>query len=523
MSLHQHDIIIIGSGIAGLTAALKLVEANLSVAVYSREEDLAVTNTMFAQGGIIYPTEDDKELCEDIVRASSYTSNVEAANVLSNYGGNIFDEVLIAKAKADFDKLPDGTLAKTLEAAHSKERIVHTKDYTGKEIEQSLLAYLLDKNRFPNLHFYRGHTAIDLLTPSHRGVLLRQRYEEERVVGAYFLNQKTGSVIKSMAPVTILATGGYSSIYLHHSNTEHTRGDGQAMAKRAGVNLINMEFVQFHPTTFFDGSLGRRFLISEAVRGEGGILKNFYGERFMHIYHQDGELAPRDVVARAILQETINTKTDYVYLDISFKDKDWLIKRFPTIYNSCLEKGVDISQAPIPVVPAAHYTCGGIKTNLYGKTSLNGLFAVGEVACTGLHGANRLASTSLLEGLTMGYLAAEKISASFKDYSYYNPDEIKNWEILGTSIADKSLIQQDWMTLKQTTWNYLGLTRSINRIKRGQAILHELNNEIHTFYKHNKLTDELIGLRNAVETGLAVLLASKQNKQSIGCFYCEDY
>ena len=289
------------------------------------------------------------------------------------------------------------------------------------------------------------------------------------------------------------------------------------MASRAGANLIDMEFIQFHPTTFYDNSSHRRFLISEAVRGEGGILVNSNGERFMKKYHHDLELAPRDVVARAILEETIETQNECVYLDISFKDEEWIKSRFPTIYKHCLDKGIDITKRSIPVVPAAHYTCGGVKVDLKGRTNLKFLYAVGEVACSGLHGANRLASTSLLEGLTWGYLAAEDILKNI-DRDFYDNLKIKEWAA-GTETADKALIQQDWITLKQTMWNYVGLTRSSNRLKRANAMFSELNDEIERFYKRCKLTDGLIGLRNAVEISSTVLSASQRNKVSIGSFY----
>jgi L-aspartate oxidase len=279
-----------------------------------------------------------------------------------------------------------------------------------------------------------------------------------------------------------------------------------------------MEFIQFHPTTFFVGATHRRFLVSEAVRGEGGILLNSNGERFMQRYHADLELAPRDVVARAIAEEIIATKNDCVYLDISFKDPEWIKKRFPTIYNHCLENNVDMTKTGIPVVPAAHYTCGGVKTNLKGETTLRNLYAVGEVACTGLHGANRLASTSLLEGLTFGHIAADDIIKHISDEKNYDSNLIKNW-IDGTEEVDAALIVQDWLTLKQTMWNYVGLTRSKTRLARAEAMFRELSDEINRFYKDAKLIDDLIGLRNAVEIGHQVISASRRNTQSVGCFF----
>jgi L-aspartate oxidase len=290
------------------------------------------------------------------------------------------------------------------------------------------------------------------------------------------------------------------------------------MAARAGAQMLNMEFIQFHPTTFYSGTGHRRFLISETARGEGGLLLNSKGEAFMEKYHPDKELAPRDVVARAILSEMILHKDDYVYLDICFKDAEWTKKRFPTIYEYCLSKRVDITKEPIPVVPAAHYTCGGVKTDLSGRTNLKDLLAVGEVACNGLHGANRLASTSLLEGVTFGYIAAENLLNEFDSEELYDLDRIRDWK-KGLEAIDLGLVAQDIQTIKQTMWNYLGLTRSKNRLARARAMFREMSDEIHKFYRHAALHDELIGLRNGVEVANMVLTASVLNKSSIGCFY----
>jgi L-aspartate oxidase len=366
-----------------------------------------------------------------------------------------------------------------------------------------------------------SHTAIDLITPDHHGVEITQRYEENQVLGAYILDQKSNEVRKIISKITILATGGIGALYLHHSNAEGTRGDGHAMAYRAGADVTNMEFIQFHPTTFYNRSSHRRFLISEAVRGEGGRLLNSKGEAFMSRYHPDAELAPRDVVARAILEEMISEKADCVYLDITHKNEAYLRDRFPTITSFCLENQVDISKVPIPVVPAAHYTCGGVKTDLSGRTNLKRLYAVGEVACTGLHGANRLASTSLLEGLTWGYIAAQDILSYLSDVTDYKLDRIKDWT-LGNEEIDLALITQDQLTLKQTMWNYVGLSRSKNRLNRARAMFLELEDEISKFYKNAKLHDELIGLRNGVEVAFMVLNASLRNKKSVGCFYLKD-
>ena len=519
MSKEICDVLIIGTGIAGLTAGIKLAESGKQIILVTREQDPRYSNTNWAQGGIIYSKDDwDKadELKADIQKASSSTSNTLAIDKLIERSSVILEEILLSKVKTEFTKI-DNKLSLTTEAAHSKARIIHKDDCTGESIQVSLLNYI---KQFENVRILEKHTAIDLITPDHHGVTLEQRYEPHKVVGAYVFDQVGEAVKKIMAKKIIMATGGIGSLYLHNSNSSGSRGDGHAMSKRAGAAITNMEFIQFHPTTFYSGAYHRRFLISEALRGEGGILVNSKGERFMEKYHPDLELAPRDVVSRAILSELIELQDDYVYLDITSKDTEWIKQRFPTIYEYCLKYKVDITKEPIPVVPAAHYTCGGVKTDLVGKTNLENLYAVGEVACTGLHGANRLASTSLLEGLTFGYLAAEDIIDNVDESEVYDSDRIKDWT-LGTQDVDTALIIQDIQTLKQTMWNYLGLKRSRNRLARARAMFSELNEEIFKFYKHAKLRDDLIGLRNAVEVGYMVLNSSVQNKESIGSFYRE--
>lgn len=513
---YTFDVLVIGTGIAGLSSVATLAEKGLKVGVVTREENPEVTNTALAQGGIIYARGTETSLVEDILRASSGTSSEEAAKLVASKSSSILEDLLIHKAHSNFERDESGELLFTKEAAHSTSRILYRGDYTGKDIQLTLLNYL--KDNFKNVHFLTSHTAIDLLTPLHHGTSITQRYEENKVLGAYLYNQKTKTVAKVLAKYTVLATGGVGAIYLHHTNAEGARGDGQAMARRAGAALIDMEFIQFHPTSFYGGSTHRRFLISEAVRGEGGILLNDRGERFMKKYHQDLELAPRDVVSRAIADEIIENQSDCVYLDITHKNAEWIKGRFPTIYQYCLNNGIDMTTEKIPVVPAAHYTCGGVKTDLSGRTSLLNLYAVGEVACTGLHGANRLASISLLEGMTFGSFCAQDILKNVDKEKIYSPSQIKNW-VDGSEEADVALIHQDWLTLKQTMWNYVGITRTKDRLSRAEAMLNELKDEINRFYQNARLVDGLIGLRNAVDIGQQILQASKRNHQSVGCFF----
>ncbi len=520
MKNYEFDTLIIGCGISGLSCAISLAEKGERVSLVTREKDPLISNTYFAQGGIIYP-QNDESLVGDILKASAGTAYCKAAHFLNDESGKILEELLLKKASPQFARSSSGELLYTKEAAHSKARILYKGDFTGKEIQISLLNYLKDKKRFPHVSIFSSHTAIDLITPAHHGVSLEQRYEKNAVVGAYILDQKNNSVLKFMAKKTVLATGGLGALYLHNSNSDGARGDGHAMAKRAGAFMSNMEFIQFHPTTFYSPQGHRRFLISEAIRGEGGILLNSDGKAFMANYHVDKEMAPRDIVARAILAESMKTQTECVYLDISHKNKKWLKERFPTIYEHCLDNNIDITKEAIPVVPAAHYACGGVKADFSGQTNIPNLFAVGEVACTGLHGANRLASTSLLEGLTWGNKAAKRILEENKKAKIYDQKKIKDWEI-GSRVADPALIHQDWMTLKQTMWNYVGLIRSNQRLGRAHGMFNELEAEVGYFYRQARLTDGLIGLRNGVESAIMVLAASERNRESIGCFYRED-
>jgi L-aspartate oxidase len=530
------DVLIIGGGIAGLTAAVELVEQGAHVKVIVREGDPLVANTYMAQGGIIYPqgTKESGPLAlrDDIIKASSDTSSDAAIEILIREGESAVKEILIDKLKTPFSRSKAGELSFTKEAAHSEARIIYRGDFTGKTILTAFHEYI--HQYWPHakqkggdqglevglgrLEIMTAHTAIDLITPSHHGIDIKERYEKPRVVGAYVFNQADLTVDKILAKHTILASGGMGALYLHHTNSEGSRGDGQAMARRAGARLLNMEFVQFHPTAFFDSSQKSRFLISEALRGEGGILLNAKGEAFMEKYHEDRELAPRDVVARAISEEMVKSGHNCVYLDISFKGAAWIEDRFPTIFEFCLSRGVDMRQVPIPVVPAAHYSCGGIRVGSSGETDLQGLYAVGEVSCTGLHGANRLASTSLLEGLCWGRRAARDIKSKLAQTEHFENSRLREWE-LGKRPVDRALVAQDLNLIRQTMWNYVGLVRSRDRLMRASAMLRELYFEIQNFYQHSLLSDELIGLRNAVEVASAVVEASLRNKKSVGCFY----
>lgn len=515
------DVLVIGAGIAGLSAAIPLLESGFKVTLVARELSPESSNSFWAQGGIIYPDGQGKQhLVDDIQAASSHTSLPEALEVLLQDGQEAVEHFLIKKIGVPFEKDAAGKLLLTKEAAHSVARILFQGDHTGSAIQQGLLSYL--KKFDHQLTWLTDTTALDLITPSHHGTSLIQRYSAPQVLGAYLFDQKKQKVVKCLAKKVVLATGGVGGIYLNHTNSNSARGDGHAMALRAGAYVTNMEFIQFHPTAFYEPGQQRRFLISEALRGEGAYLLNSQQRRFMVDYHPDAELAPRDVVSRAILNELIKTGSDYVSLSIAHREGAWIKQRFPTIYQFCEKKGIDITQHSIPVVPAAHYSCGGVWVDSFGCTNLKNLYAVGEVSCTGLHGANRLASTSLLEGLVWGLRASKHILGTLpgevlpKD----NLHHIRDW-VLGTQPVDLNLVAQDWYTLRQTMWNYVGIKRSKNRLLRAKAMINELSAEIDKFYKNSLLHDQLIGLRNSVEVASLMIKSSMQNQHSVGAFYLE--
>lgn len=515
------EVLVLGSGIAGATAALALADRGVQVIVVTSATDPHESNTLYAQGGIIYRGVNDspEALAEDILRAGAGHCHPAAVAALAEEGPQRVDEILLERAKVEFDRTEDGALSLVREGGHSMHRILHVADYTGKAIEVALIAAL---RQHPNVTLLSGHTAIDLLTPAHHAQDRHVVYEPLSCVGAYLFEQATGAVKRCMADKTILATGGLGQIFLRTSNPAGARGDGFAMASFAGARLINMEFVQFHPTTFHqDGA--PNFLISEAVRGAGARLVLGNGEPFMQRYAPEWkDLAPRDVVARSIHREMLTRGLTHVYLDLrSYIAQDEIASRFPTIRESCLKHGVDIATDLTPVVPAAHYTCGGVWVDAWGRTTLANLYAVGEVACTGVHGANRLASTSLLEGLVWGVRAAAAASDELKDKRRLAPEQIPPWQDGGLEDPDPALIHQDMSAIKQIMWNYVGLVRTTSRLSRALSELRHLETEILHFYRRSRLTDELIGLRHAARTAILVAEAAWENKRSMGAHYRE--
>ncbi|MCX7963020.1 MAG: L-aspartate oxidase [Candidatus Sumerlaea chitinivorans] len=515
------DVLVLGSGIAGCAAALTAAEGGLEVALVTKAPSLAeCTATSWAQGGIIYKGEGDSPelLEEDILRAGAGIGNREAIRQLARLGPHYVESFLIEKLGVAFDRGPNDMLDITEEGAHSVRRIIHVADLTGRAIEERLVEAVLSK---PNITVIPNATAIDLLTLSHHSTNPSDCYHPPTCVGAYVFLQDKGVVETLLARETILATGGLGQLFLHTTNPKGARGDGIAMAYRAGARLLNLEYVQFHPTALYHGD--ERFLISESVRGEGGVLIRRNGESFMERFHPLGSLAPRDVVARAIHTVMLEHQEPCVYLDITKKDPDWIRRRFPNIYAKCLSVGIDMTKEPIPVVPAAHYSCGGVAVDLQGRSSIRRLRAVGEVSCTGVHGANRLASTSLLEGLVWGIEAAKSIADEIQQNgreNYFFP-QIEPWRYENEPV-DPALIFQDWLTIKYTMWNYVGLIRTTKRMKRARSILRELQVEIEYFYERARLSDDIIGLRNGAQAALAVLFAALENRKSYGAHYRVD-
>ena len=516
------DVLIIGSGIAGCAAALTLADSGVDVLIVTRTEDVSETNTRYAQGGIIYRGRSDspKKLAADIMRAGDGYCLPEAVDLIAEMGPQAVEKILLQRCKVDFDQEANGRLSLALEGGHSESRIIHVADATGKAIQTAVMAQV---QQHPGIRIMRNCTAIDLLTPAHNSRDRLSVYQPERCIGAYLLERNSGMVFRCLARKTILASGGLGQIFLRTTNPPGVRGDGLAMAYRAGARVINAEFVQFHPTAFFANDAAR-FLISEAVRGAGARLVNAEGQPFMDKYDPEWkDLAPRDKVARSIHLEMLQNGVPNVYLDLkSHISRNEILNHFPTIKNRCHEFDIDIAEDLVPVVPAAHYSCGGIWTDLRGQTTLQHLYAIGEVACTGVHGANRLASTSLLEGLVWGERAAANVVDCLNEAEIYPENEIPEWQYSGDIPADPALIQQDMGAIKQIMWNYVGLVRSRQRLSRALRDLRQLETEVEQFYRSSQLNDALIGLRNAIRVALIIAGAAWQNKQSVGCHFRED-
>ena len=510
-------VLVLGTGVAGCAAALAAAREGAAVTLVTRASEAKESNTFYAQGGIVARPEGDtpEALAADIQRAGDGLCWPESVMLLAREGPDLVQSLLVEELAVPFDR--DGAgFHWTLEGGHKLPRVLHVKDETGAPIEEALVE-ACRKER--NIRWRLETSAVDLLTLSHDSTDPTDRYRPPAVVGAYLLERGRGEVVRELARETILATGGFGRVYLHTTNPSGARGDGIAMSRRAGARLLNLEFVQFHPTALVHAK--GRLLLTEALRGEGARITDAQGNEFLREVHPDGELAPRDVVARAIHQRMLAKDEPHALLDISHKPASWIRERFPGLTRRCLDLGFDLTAGPVPVVPAAHYACGGVAVDGNGRTNLGHLRAIGEVSCTGVHGANRLASTSLLEGLLWGWRAGKAAAREASRTGDRPLPQVRPW-LPEHEPVDPALIAQDWMVIRHTMWNYVGLLRSENRLDRAARILGELQAEIEDFYRRGEMSDDLVGLRNGVQTALAIRRAAADNRVSRGCHYRED-
>jgi L-aspartate oxidase len=518
--MDRYDFVIVGSGIAGLSFALKAARHGTVAIVTKRSR--GESNTAWAQGGIASVTspEDSFDLhVRDTLDAGAGLCDEAVVRLIVEGGPERIQELINIGVHFDERENSAGTeLDLGREGGHSKRRILHARDVTGREIERALLAAVAEHS---NITVLENHIAVDLITMHKLGLS-----SANRVLGVYVLDESGGDVLAIRTDRLVLATGGCGKVYLYTTNPSIATGDGVAMAWRAGAKIANMEFIQFHPTCLFHPE-ERSFLVSEAVRGEGGKLIDAKGNSFMERYHPLKELAPRDVVARAIDAEMKRTGARCVYLDISHKPADFVRERFPNIYERCLELGIDITKEPIPVVPAAHYQCGGVVTDVDGATSLPGLYAIGEVGCTGLHGANRLASNSLLEAVVLAHRCSEAVAGdktgTFRDTSVADV-ELPAWTSGDAQDVDELVvIYHNWDEIRRLMWDYVGIVRTTKRLHRAAARLRNLQQEIQEFYWNFKITTDLLELRNLCTVARLIVDCALLRKESRGLHYTLDF
>jgi len=531
----SYQILILGTGIAGLSAALKFARPEFPAAVSDVQVTLVCKadpmegSTRYAQGGIasVWSKQDSfEEHQQDTLRAGAGLCHESVVELCVKEGPSRVQELIdlgVCFTKSETTVDPTEVFDLHREGGHGKRRILHADDLTGWEIERALLDQV---RQTPQIRILDHHVAIDLIT---EGKLFKRWRKPGRCLGAYALNTQTRKIVTLAADITVLATGGAGKVYLYTSNPDTTTGDGIAMAYRAGARVANLEFMQFHPTCLFNPN-ARTFLISEAMRGEGAVLKNRKGEEFMQRHHPMGSLAPRDIVARAIDMEMKRTGDRNVHLDTTSIPAEELKKKFPNIYETCKTHGIDITQQPIPIVPAAHYTCGGVLVDEHAQTNIEGLYAVGEVACTGLHGANRLASNSLLEAVVFAHRAAqhatqklsEKLSAKWSE----KPIEIllPEWDAgHAVEIEEQIDITANWHEIRHLMWNYVGIVRSNHRLERAQRRLEILKAEVNAYYWDFVLTQDLIELRHLLTVADLIVQCALLRKESRGLHYTVDY
>ncbi|MBW2714136.1 MAG: L-aspartate oxidase [Deltaproteobacteria bacterium] len=513
-----YDVLVIGSGIAGLFYALSVAdEARVGIIT---KRSAAESATSRAQGGIaaVLSHEDSfEEHVQDTLIAGAGLCNEKVVRHVVERGPKMIEALV--ELGVDFDsqaqesKTTD-TLALGREGGHGRRRIVHHQDATGRELERVLLARAA---AHPNIRLFENHCAVDVITTEKAGI-----DGEDRAIGAYALDTRTGKVLKILSKITLLASGGNGKVYLYTTNPDISTGDGMAMGYRAGAAIRNMEFMQFHPTCLYH-PLAKSFLISEAVRGEGAILRTGDGRAFMPEYHDMADLAPRDIVARAIDTELKRSGDDSVFLDATHWSPDFAHTRFPTISERCLSFGIDITKDQIPVVPAAHYCCGGVHADLHGETSVLNLFAVGEVAHTGLHGANRLASNSLLEALVFAEAASKATRKRLGSIDVPGA-QVPDWEVGEATESDEAvIITQNWDEIRHFMWNYVGIVRSDKRLERARRRIALLQDEITQYYWDFKLTTDLIELRNLALVARLIIDAAQQRQESRGLHYTVDF
>ena len=515
--MKEADFIILGSGIAGLSLALRLAQhGSVSIVTKRHAHD---SNTAYAQGGVASVTsvEDSFDLhISDTLIAGAGLCDRQAVRTIVTEGPAAVRDLMRIGVQFDERVLEDGQRELDLgkEGGHSKRRVLHYHDTTGWEIEERLLDAARKES---NIQILDNHMAVDLITTGKLGYTT-----EDRVIGVYVLDEVSGTVATLRCDRIILATGGCGKVYLYTTNPNVATGDGVAMAWRAGATVANMEFIQFHPTCLFHPEK-TSFLISEAVRGEGGKLVDNSGREFMAKYHKLGALAPRDIVARAIDAEMKRTGAKCMYIDITHKPPDFIIERFPNIYETCISVGIDITRQPIPIVPAAHYQCGGVKTDLEGATTLRGLFAIGEVACTGLHGANRLASNSLLEALVMAGRCAQALLKP-KYSKYHQSFVLPEWRPGNAQDVDELVvIYHNWDEIRRLMWDYVAIVRTNKRLMRASTRLRNLQREIQEFYWDFRVNADLLELRNLCTVASLIVDSALARHESRGLHFTLDY
>ncbi|WP_327857478.1 L-aspartate oxidase [Acinetobacter guillouiae] len=510
---HQFDVVIVGSGGAGLSLALSLPE-HFNIAVLAKST-LTDASTYFAQGGVaavLDETDSIQQHIDDTMIAGAQLCEIDAVKHTVEGGRPSVDFLLNHGVQFTLDE--DEQLHLTREGGHSQRRIIHSADATGKAISTTLVQRAQEKK---NIHIFENYIAIDLIT-THK---LGHKQQSNRAVGLYALDENNEKVHTFLAPFTALACGGAMKAYLYTSNPDIATGDGIAMAYRAGCRVANMEFNQFHPTCLYHPQ-ARSFLITEAMRGEGAYLRLPDGERFMLRFDERAELAPRDIVARAIDYEIKRLGIRHVWLDISNKPAEFVKEHFPTLYARLLELGIDITKDMIPVVPAAHYTCGGVVVDEHSQTDLAGLYAIGETSYTGLHGANRMASNSLLECFVYGMSAAKDIEAKFNPH--FDIPTVPEWDASQSTNPDEDVvILQNWDELRQTMWNYVGIVRTTKRLQRALHRIEMLKKEITEYYQDYHVSKNLIELRNLVMVSEMIVRCAMQRKESRGLHYTLDY